>query len=419
MQRLRMSSWVNPTDLMVLTDSGNQKSPPIMTTDGQSRETPQLNEALFQRGKGILDDMTLQRTMNNDEQMTPVWDPLVLGGYPSTSDKGKAVRLAFFQNVVDKCHQNNMQCLLGYTMMNPKEARSRFKSFNDWLAESPIFKISPAEYAGQVADFLDKQVPECDGVSFDIEGLGTGFGVTKDMTQALKDQQIEKREKRLKTMTERYGQFLGALADRLAKSKKIVGVATAGMTSETEAIPSFTAEDGFRIHQFTLAKDHPNMIIRPMAYDNVKLNGKDDSATLQAAVQATLVWHDKIIAYALSVLPPEQFQLGFKTIMARKDDGKPPDYGGFITDVSVIKKRCQDVLRPKDIGLIFFPTSASFWSECNTGLNDGAPAAGEALAAAQAAKQQAAANPAQMPLEQESFYRMSSWRRLPMIPPID
>src|SRR6266478_6873338 len=155
MQRLRVSSWLNPTDVMVLTNSGNEKSPPIMIKSVEGSETPQLNETLFQRGKGIVDDLTLQRTMNNDLELNPVWDPLVLGGYPSTSEKGKAVRKAFFQGVIDKCHQNNMQCLLGYTMMNPREATSRFKTFNDWLAEKTQIKISPKEYAGKVADFLD------------------------------------------------------------------------------------------------------------------------------------------------------------------------------------------------------------------------------------------------------------------------
>ena len=425
MQRLRVSSWVNPSDMMILTDSKNEKSSPVMTKDGRGRNAPQLNEALFQRGKGILDDMTLQRTMNNDLALNPFWDPLVLQGSDPNTDQGKAERVAFFQNVVDMCHQNNMQCLLGYTMMNPREPQSKFKSFNDWLKDTPAYKqITPEKYADRVADFLDANVPDCDGISFDIEGLGTGIGISKDMTQAIKDQQIEKREAILKTMIDRYGRFLGALADRLAKSKKVVGVATAGLTSETEATPGYTAEDGFRLHQFTLAKDHPNMIIRPMAYDNVKLEGKDDPATLRNAVQQTLAWHDKIIAYALSVIPAEQFQLGFKTIMARKDDGKPPDYGGFITDVATIRKRCEDVLRPKNIGIIFFPTSAGFWSECNEGINNGAPAAGEALAAALAARQQASKqpvppNPAQMPLDEDAFYRMNSWRRVPMIPPID
>jgi hypothetical protein len=418
MQRLRVSSWLNPTDVMVLSVKGDEKSPPLMTKDGQGRPVPVLNQNLLLLGQGVIDDMSMQRSINNDENMNVVWDPLVLGGFPGK--KGDPVRQAFFQAAVDACHAKEMQCLLGYTMMNPQLPTSRFKSFNEWLAERAFPKLSPEEHARKVVKFLDDNVPACDGISFDIEGLSAGVVVNKKAPEKLKQQQIDRKEAVLKKMIDRYQLFLGALADELAKSKKIVGVATAGMTSDTEAAPGYTAEDGFRIHQFKLGQGHPNMLIRPMAYDYLKLNGKDDPATLKADRDATLAWHDKIIDYALSVLPAGQFQLGFKTIMARKRDGSPPDYGGFITDVSVIKKRCQDVLRPKNIGIIFFPTSASFWSECNAGLNAGAPAAGAAVKASQQASAQPAAakDPAQVPLDEEGLYRMSSWRRVSPPPPV-
>ena len=59
------------SDLMTLTDPENEQSPPLMTKDAKGRDTPQLNNEPFKRGKGILDDMTLQRTMNNDLKMQP------------------------------------------------------------------------------------------------------------------------------------------------------------------------------------------------------------------------------------------------------------------------------------------------------------------------------------------------------------
>src|SRR5262245_35695807 len=267
-QRLRVSSWINPSDLMILKNPKDEKSPPLMTKDAQGRDTPILNEKPFTLGNGILDDMTLQRTMNNDLKMNPEWDALVLQGAPPTSEEGKTKRTAFFQSVVDKCHQNNMQCLLGYTMMNPGSGPSIFKSFNDWLKrDDPYEDLTPQRHAEGVAAFLLKNVPECDGISFDIEGLSTGFAINDKMTDAVKAETIKNREPILKNMMERYDTFLGTLADTLAKTNRIVGVATAGLTSVTEVTPGYTAEDGFRIHQFTLAKDHPNMLIRPMAYD--------------------------------------------------------------------------------------------------------------------------------------------------------
>jgi hypothetical protein len=427
-QRLRVSSWINPSDLMILKDPKNEKSPPLMTKDAKGRDTPLLNEKPFTSGKGILDDMTLQRSMNNDLKMNPEWDRLVLQSDSPASEAGKTKRMAFFQSVVDKCHQNNMQCLLGYTMMNPGAGPSIFRSFNEWLKrDDPYEDLTPRDHAEAVAAFLLKNVPECDGISFDIEGLGTGLAINDKMTDAVKEETIKKREPILKTMMERYDWFLGALAERLAKTNRIVGVATAGLTSATEVTPGYTAEDGFRIHQFTLATDHPNMLIRPMAYDNVEIDGKTDDNTLRSAVKQTLEWHDKVIAYALSVLPPERFQLGFKTILARnKETGKGPKYGGFITDVKTIRRRCEEVLRPQNIGIILFPSSVGFWEECNNGLNmdKGAPEAGAGLAdALEARKKQEEPslrpNPSQMPLDKDAFDRMISWRRLPMIPPFD
>ena len=181
---------------MTLTDPEDERSPPLMTKDSKGRDTPQLNNEPFKRGKGILDDMTLQRTMNNDLKMQPAWDPLVLQGAPPGSEEGKTKRMAFFQSVVDKCHENNMQCLLGYTMMNPGSGPSIFKSFNDWLKQDdPYEDITPESHAGAVADFLLSNVPECDGISFDIEGLGTGFTINDKMTDAVKAETIRKRSR--------------------------------------------------------------------------------------------------------------------------------------------------------------------------------------------------------------------------------
>lgn len=418
MQRLRVSSWLNPTDLMVLSVKGNERSPPLITKDSQGRKLPVLNRNLLTLGKGVLDDFTMQRSINNDQDMNVVWDPLVLSGF--TGKDGIKVRQAFFQAAVDACHEHGIQCLLGYTMMNPNLPASRFKSFNEWLAARAFPKIELKDHARKIARFLNDNVPECDGISLDIEGLTSGIPVGKNLPEKLKQQQIARKEDVLNRMIERYQVFLEALADELADGNKIVGVATAGLTSETEATPGYTAEDGFRIHQFTLAENCSNIIIRPMAYDYQKLNGKDDPATLKSDQATTLAWHDKIIDYALSVIPPERFQLGFKTIMARKANGGPPDYGGFITDVSVIKRCCEGALRPKNIGIIFFPTSASFWSECNAGLNGGAPAAGAGVSSSQSpgASSEMPKNPAQVPLDNKGMSRMSSWRRISAPPPL-
>jgi hypothetical protein len=395
-QRLRISSWVNNTDLMVLKKQGKEgeaeQSPPIMTKNEQGEDVPLLRQELMQQAHGLVDDFTIQRTINNDEKMQVSWDPLVLGGDAKTCK-------AFYRAVIGACHRQELQCLMSYTMMAPEKAPSRFHVFNDWLAERAFKELSPEQYAENVVKFLDEHVPDCDGLSFDIEGLRTGVSVPKETPAAQKEKLTEQKEELLKKMGERYQRFLGSLAERLGKARKLVGVATAGLTSEKEVIPGTTADDGFRLHQYTLAKDHANMLIRPMIYDNYKINGKMDAKTLRQALAMTISLQEKAIAYAKSVIPLDRFQVGIKTITGMKN-GVPPTYGGFITDASVARAQCEKLLRPQGVGLALFPTSAGFWKECNAGLNEKAPLAATT------------GNPAQAPLHKEELDRLYSYSRI-------
>lgn len=366
-KRLRVSAWFNPTDLMVLTAQSDPKSPPVFTRDGAGREVPQLLLDAIARGKGALDDASVQRTINNDMKMNVVWDPLVLPG------KGDDTREGFFQGAIKACHKLGIQCLVGYTMMRPKDGLpSKFSVFNDWLAGRALPDLKPADHATRIVAFLDKHLPECDGVHFDIEGLTSGLPQPEvdprsgNLTRAGEIMK-QKKDEAVARLTARYGEFLGALSDALSKKKRLVALATAGLTAAREVIPGRVAGDGERIHQYTLAKGHPNFLVRPMAYDYQELKSFD-AATLQQDREATLAWHDKIIAYATSVLPPQQFQLGIKTISS-KDNNQPKKYGGFITDPDVLRRRCQDPLRKKGIGVALFPTSSSFWKPANDGLN--------------------------------------------------
>lgn len=413
-QRLRISAWLNNADLMILTRAGDEKSPPQMTTNARKQAVPVLRADMIQQARGLVDDMTLQRTMNNDESMRPIWDPLVLPGQRPDVD-GNKVRKAYFEAAIDACHREGIQCLMSYTMMRPSAPPSKFHVFNDWLKSDKKFPaLTPEQHGENVAKFLERELPESDGLSFDIEGLSTGFSVKSDTAEPLRSELIKKREEMLIVMLDRFSRFLFTLADLLAAKNKILGVATAGLTSATEVIPGYTTEDGFRLHQYTLAKGHPNVLIRAMAYDNYTLNGKTDPATLQTALANTLALHDKTIAYAKSVIPATQFQLGIKTISGAKD-GVPPKYGGFITDPSIARGHCEKVLRPAGVGLALFPTSAGFWQPCNEGLNKNAPAAAAYVPKTAERVEPAPGtppNPAHAPLGVEEYYRINSFRRI-------
>jgi hypothetical protein len=162
------------------------------------------------------------------------------------------------------------------------------------------------------------------------------------------------------------------VADLLAPKSMIVAVATGSLISDTHVsrqfkqlpdgskveIPGSRQSPGFAFfltHPYQMAVGHPNLLLRPMAYDNGLFKGKKDDAILE--------WHEDIIRYALedALVPASQFQLGIRVTAG--------GLGGDINDPKNVTRRCSGVLRRKKVGLCMFPDISSFWKPSNDTLN--------------------------------------------------
>ena len=104
---------------------------------------------------------------------------------------------------------------------------------------------------------------------------------------------------------------------------------------------------------FSMAVGHPNMIIRPMAYDNFVLN------------EAKMFkWHEDICDYAINQvgLTPSQFQLGIKTssndahVIATMPKEIPMAERArrCCYRSAGVANRCEKILRDREVGVINF-----------------------------------------------------------------
>jgi hypothetical protein len=120
---------------------------------------------------------------------------------------------------------------------------------------------------------------------------------------------------------------------------------------------------------YEMGSPERNLIIRPMAYDNFKLN--DPAQNLDD-------WHADIVRY-MQTFPTATFQLGVKTIKGEGQLKRGMDgvMGNAKESVEThVKRRCRDLLNPQRIGICFFPTSPSLWGPANASLNPTVPEAG-------------------------------------------
>jgi hypothetical protein len=274
------------------------------------------------------------------------WDMIVLPTITVDAD-----RVEFFQDCIKSAHKHKMQLLAGYALIAPagQAPPPKFKAFNDWIKQKTLINPAVDAYAQSIVDFLDTELPGCDGVSFDIEGLSTGLPAGTAQNARIKE---------CLRLGANIATFYGTLADKLTASNRLVAVATAGLTSR-DHIQGSVPLDMFIIQGYDIAKGHSNILIRPMAYDNFGATVRDGNTLIKD-------WHQQIVDFAVNDKLNRAFQLGIRTT-ARDPKDK---LGSFITDVNVIKDRCTSMLRAdKNVGLILFPTSSGMWKDCDDALN--------------------------------------------------
>jgi hypothetical protein len=343
-KRLRVSSWFEPMDFMVLKDLKNKV--PASTTDSNGNIVLVLKKDAITGAGGALDDVSLQRTIVSDAKLTSIqWDLLV--------NSPVSTRQNFVAQCAAACHAEGIQMLVGFALLasNDKSQNTTFDGFNLWLRGKPPTSPTIPAFAKLIHDFVMKNMPDCDGVSFDIEGLTSGASAANSASECIR---IGKNLELLYV----------TLAGMFAGDGKLVAVATAGLTSRLHINPGRKATEGLVIQDTHLGAGTPNLLIRPMAYDNF---------TPADADSKVFAWHEQVIAYALAedpangspALPPSQFQLGIKTFHPAGGT-----LGGFVTSQKLINMRCEKLLRKNNVGVVFFPSSVSFWKGTDAALNE-------------------------------------------------
>lgn len=340
-KRLRVSSWFDPIDFMEIATPVEKKVPAV--TLDKSGNASVILKNVVKGVNGALDDVSLQRTICNDATLQAIqWDIL-----PGGSD---FTRQDFIAQCIKACHAEKIQLLVGFALLKGKSRDAIFDPLAKWLrGKSPSNPTIPG-FAQLIHDFVMTNVPDCDGVSFDIEGLSLG-----GVSDANRESECVRIGKNLELL-------YVTLAGLFAGDGKIVAVATAGLIDRMHLNPGIKADNGFLLQDTHMGAGIPNLLIRPMAYDN--FTPSDSDATIFA-------WQEQIVAYALApdpdhgsaALPPSQFQLGIKTI-------RSATFGGFVTSQKLINMRCETLLRKNNIGVVFFPSSVSFWKGADAALNE-------------------------------------------------
>lgn len=345
----------------------------------------------------IVDDLslliTVQNTENMNAQMEPDWDVArqptkkTTGLKPSEIITEQQV-IKIYKDVIDRCHAHRIQVLAGYSLV--RDGVPRIIRFDKWLDDLTNHadggKAEATRFANALVNFIDSKMPGFDGISFDIESCGMFAGSPlvdvkqHPSTNANKDK-IAKLRRTLRF-------FYHAVADLLAVDNRICAITVGGMMSDDAAalaLPTLPRANvqallAARLHTYDLPIGKPNIIIRPMAYDNA---GRDKQGNFITPAfnrdPAQFEWHKAIVEFALKQkrINPQQFQLAIKDFTPHdKITGKETGQGGTVPEPSRILHRCTEILRPNRVGLILFamfqPPNGEPWdnnSRYNKALN--------------------------------------------------
>lgn len=249
-----------------------------------------------------------------------VWsDRLRPGGLGPRDAKLAGVRDQYIKDLVAELHARNAQLVLGYTIGNegtqkPNPANDAYcRGFTTWLKGLTPDRVRA--HAEAIAAFVAKY--DADGIGFDLE-IDTLGPDQKDNLALL------------------YREVSNALAPR----NGIVSYATAPFTSEGMVDTSPTLQ-GARTQPFSLARDIPNLIARPMCY----IQDPIAFATIERSVD---------YAMGAAGLDPSQIQYGIY--------GLAPKQGG----PAATAKFCTNKLRPNRIGMVWYQVS----QRATTALHD-------------------------------------------------
>lgn len=427
--RLRISSWVGAMEVLPM-----RKESPA----GDVTLKPQALSNL-DKGRGNIDDISLLRTITvNPADLTIGFDYYGLfrqkPGKPAGWETYNDAQLSsYYRQVIDACHERRIECLVGFALGGPAE--SSHQAFTKWIRDES-HPLSPADLAKRISAFIQEPshgLAKCDGISFDIEGVGTGVSGAED------DPDVMAAEERVRS---RFSELYGTLADELAKwTPPDVGIPIGHIVAVTPAAvigsrvhsgPGLIDLDGkaiiepvvhryqvggewretfdvtsryyenhtrvgpfwnpgvqssayqgardYFLQDFDLGNFYSNILIRPMVYDGLELSSP--SAALEN-------WQYDVIRYArhFARVPPSNFQLGIKTapgtpqtvgFPVKEGDKTVMKKAGGVSSPAHIERIAKGLLRHTNTGAALFPASVGTWKALNDSLNKsvGAPDAG-------------------------------------------
>lgn len=330
--RLRLSIWADPALFLVPMKNPEKKK----EDDGKPEwvaSTTFTPDAIDAGGDktAALDDFT----MLNAFDIFPEFLDAKQNKKTKRIDYKGSLDADFWKQVVALCHKNNIQAICGYVaIINGKLTESPFLA---WLDSAQRTRDEIVKLADEIVAFLTGDIP-WDGVDFDIEHLITVGGWSAAMRKNI---QI-------------FFEYLGDALRWLNMPVAIAGTSFIDHTHVQSAwVPATGSATGLPV---TLAHLSPNILYRPMAYDNAFLGDE------------LRKFHKQCVRYALSPadkdagLHPSGYQLGVKIFKGTNNgpkgtlrpDGKPALQGYMTGMPSELQRTCLSVLRPHRIGLIMF-----------------------------------------------------------------
>lgn len=342
--------------------------------------------------RGTIDDLSLLVTVQCDAAagadpltLTITWDAIHQGQDP-TQTYLDAIRVG---------HRHGLQVLAGFALVgtNPpadlsKESEAdrklrqtkdaRIARFADWLdAVGALIRASGAKRAtdtdkqhdpnlkkawaagAAVADaivgFLDQRFTgpdRFDGISFDIEDFGPKAATWSPKTSKAPADVINPIREALRI-------FYHSVARALNRDERgrLCTIACGGMVDDDNGTGSVLALAAGRLHLYDLPIGAPNIVLRPMGYDNA---GGEDTDTHKSPFNGDgidghggqFAWHKAVVEHAILTkkVPPAQFQLGIKDFVPPNRGGQ----GGVVSSKPNQLKRAREILLPHRVGVIFF-----------------------------------------------------------------
>ncbi|MEM6990750.1 MAG: peptidoglycan-binding protein [Myxococcota bacterium] len=300
-----------------------------------------------------IDDLSVLSTLTNVGFRVPIMvngTPTVTGvtdindldvewddSFRTGANANKAGEIAFYSQIIQTCHSKGVQALVGFQHALNSAGR-RAQSFHRWMvavhAAGASGKTAIDKFAKRLVDRFVKDLPDFDGITFDIEHIAPVSQMP------------------IKAQAAFFTHFYRAVAKRLVPHRKFIAIAVGEFDNQLVSIQIKDKQERFdhvstqnfaKTHPYQLALGHPNIILRPMAFGRL---------SAQKGVAPQQQWHQDIVDYALSTvgLAPEQFQLGFEI---GNGLGRIP-----LTSGGTMKQRCSEMLRPNRLGIIGFALAA-------------------------------------------------------------